>query len=169
MAYMPWNINARVITVWVIVPFFNFQLLKMFQLSAYALHCAWVNDTITEIIEIIGQIVMKLYTGEDISGTEMYSVIIHLIQGAILYKRSANERRRYIVTSSLTGWSHAQNDPCWYISATIMGLIAIELAWFNNPHEATRKQIDHRHRNTPWYRFLLSGWCDSMTFVKVSL
>ena len=25
---------------------------------------------------------------------------------------SANERRRYIVTSSFTGWAHTQNDPC---------------------------------------------------------
>ena len=25
---------------------------------------------------------------------------------------SANERRRYIVTSSLIGWAHTQNDPC---------------------------------------------------------
>ena len=26
--------------------------------------------------------------------------------------RQANERRRYIVTSSLIGWAHAQNYPC---------------------------------------------------------
>ena len=26
--------------------------------------------------------------------------------------RPANERRRYIVTSSLIGWVHTQNDPC---------------------------------------------------------
>ena len=26
--------------------------------------------------------------------------------------RLANERRRYIVTSSLIGWPHTQNDPC---------------------------------------------------------
>ena len=29
----------------------------------------------------------------------------------ILCMRSANERWRYIVTSSLIGWAHAQNDP----------------------------------------------------------
>ena len=31
--------------------------------------------------------------------------------GIILYMRSANERRRYIETSSLIGWAHTQNDP----------------------------------------------------------
>ena len=31
--------------------------------------------------------------------------------GIILGKGSANERRRYIVTSSLIGRAHAQNDP----------------------------------------------------------
>ena len=31
--------------------------------------------------------------------------------GIILWMRTANERRRYIVTSSLTGWTHSQNDP----------------------------------------------------------
>ena len=31
----------------------------------------------------------------------------------ILSMASANERRRYIVTSPLIGWAHTQNDP-WY-------------------------------------------------------
>ena len=31
--------------------------------------------------------------------------------GFILCMRPANERRRYIVTSSLIGWAHTQNDP----------------------------------------------------------
>ena len=30
-----------------------------------------------------------------------------------LCMRPANERRRYIVTSSLVGWAHTQTDPCW--------------------------------------------------------
>ena len=34
------------------------------------------------------------------------------MSGIILYMRPANERRRYIVTSSLIGWMHTQNDPC---------------------------------------------------------
>ena len=32
--------------------------------------------------------------------------------GIILCVRPANERRRYIVTPSLIGWAHTQNDPC---------------------------------------------------------
>ena len=35
--------------------------------------------------------------------------------GIILWMRSDNERRCYIVTSSLIGWAHTQNDPCsWH-------------------------------------------------------
>ena len=33
-------------------------------------------------------------------------------QGIILGMDSANERWRYIVTSSLIGWAHTRNDPC---------------------------------------------------------
>ena len=37
-----------------------------------------------------------------------------LCSGVILGMGSANERRRYIVTSSLIGWADTQNDPwCW--------------------------------------------------------
>ena len=32
--------------------------------------------------------------------------------GIILHMHPANERRHYIVTSSLIGWEHTQNDPC---------------------------------------------------------
>ena len=40
---------------------------------------------------------------------------IYTYAGIILCMRPANERRRYIVTSSLIGWAHTQNDPCiWY-------------------------------------------------------
>ena len=35
-----------------------------------------------------------------------------LVYRIIFWMRPANERRRYIVTSSLIGWAHAQNDPC---------------------------------------------------------
>ena len=38
--------------------------------------------------------------------------ILFLIAGFILCPRPANERRRYIVTSSLIGWVYSQNDPC---------------------------------------------------------
>ena len=37
--------------------------------------------------------------------------------GIILGMGSTNERRRYIVTSSLIGWAHIQNDP-WYVTKT---------------------------------------------------
>ena len=40
----------------------------------------------------------------------VYSMNI-LMAGIILCMCPANERRRYIVTSSLIGWAHTQNDP----------------------------------------------------------
>ena len=37
----------------------------------------------------------------------------HSYYTIILYMRPADERRRYIVTSSPIGWAHAQNHPCY--------------------------------------------------------
>ena len=39
--------------------------------------------------------------------------------GIILGMDSANERRRYIVTSSLIGWVHTQNDPCYMTNVKV--------------------------------------------------
>ena len=33
----------------------------------------------------------------------------------VLFMRPANERRRYIVTSSLIDWARTQNEPCLYV------------------------------------------------------
>ena len=35
-----------------------------------------------------------------------------------MYMRPANERRRYIVTSSLIGWAYIQNDSYWVVRKT---------------------------------------------------
>ena len=39
-----------------------------------------------------------------------YPRVTYTGQGIVLRRRPANERRRYIVTSSLIGWAHSQND-----------------------------------------------------------
>ena len=36
----------------------------------------------------------------------------------ILCMHPVNERRRYIVTSSLIGWEHTQNDPCIFVQVS---------------------------------------------------
>ena len=41
------------------------------------------------------------------------SSLCGMFSGIILCMRPANERRRYIVTSSPIGWAHTQNDP-WF-------------------------------------------------------
>ena len=38
--------------------------------------------------------------------------------GTIMYMHTANERRRYIVTSSPIGWVHTQNDPWRRLAST---------------------------------------------------
>ena len=43
--------------------------------------------------------------------------------GIILGVGSANERRCYIVTSSLSDWAHSQNDPCCVIACPLQLLI----------------------------------------------
>ena len=42
------------------------------------------------------------------------SPVTHRSDQGILSMGSANERQHYIVTLSLIGWAHTQNDPCWY-------------------------------------------------------
>ena len=42
--------------------------------------------------------------------------------GIILCMRPTNERRRYIVTSSLIGWVHAQYNICIPIAENIYGM-----------------------------------------------
>ena len=64
--------------------------------------------------------------GKRLSGFEIYAAMsIHTLDmplpvsskkdtstGIILDMGSINERLRYIVTASLFGWTHTQNDPC---------------------------------------------------------
>ena len=41
------------------------------------------------------------------------------VSGIILDMGSANEKRRYIVTSSLIGWAHTENDPCVWLAGSL--------------------------------------------------
>ena len=62
------------------------------------LHCEWGNASLTSPVLVK----WKLHA---------YCVMI----SAYVYMcvmRPANERRRYNVTSSFIGWTHAQNEPC---------------------------------------------------------
>ena len=43
----------------------------------------------------------------------------YFFSGIILCMRPANERRRYIVTSFLIGWTHIQNDPWFYLKSVM--------------------------------------------------
>ena len=48
-------------------------------------------------------------------GLHLWKILHNNLTGIKLCMRPANERRRYIVTSSLIGWVHTQNDPCTQI------------------------------------------------------
>ena len=54
----------------------------------------------------------------------------HFVYGAM---GPANERRRYIVTSSLIGWVHTQNDRwrCYHIDCLFYVLMAVTLTSLN--------------------------------------
>ena len=45
----------------------------------------------------------------------------------IFRMRPTNERQCYIVTSSLIGWAHTQNDPCWSRVGVTMSVSSIPL------------------------------------------
>ena len=56
------------------------------------------------------------------------------IAGIILYMRPANERRRYIVTPSLIGWAHTQNDPCLNYACYRCGTLSSPIVCSASPH-----------------------------------
>ena len=60
-------------------------------------------------------IILKSLGTHETTGTKQ-SIIKHCAyshySGIILCMSSANERRRFIVTSSLIGWAHTQTNPC---------------------------------------------------------
>ena len=39
--------------------------------------------------------------------------VVEMSARIILCMRPVNQRWRYIITPSLIGWAHTQNDPCW--------------------------------------------------------
>ena len=45
------------------------------------------------------------------------------LAGIISCMRPTNERRRYIVTSSLIGWAHTQNDPCQVMACWLLAYL----------------------------------------------
>ena len=52
---------------------------------------------------------------------ELFNSVMDLLElyhraGIIQGTASANGRRRYDITSSLIGWAHTQDDPCWCYS-----------------------------------------------------
>ena len=52
--------------------------------------------------------------------------------GIILGMGSANEKRRYIVTSFLIGWAHAQNDSCDLIISASRGNWKFGFTFYRN-------------------------------------
>ena len=57
------------------------------------------------------------------------------ISGIVLCMGSANERRRYIVTSSLIGWAHTQNDPGEYMYSSTLFALSISPPWWRHQME----------------------------------
>ena len=85
-------------------------------LKRYRLKSDQIIDCSKDLMPIIGRgnmiyrstMVATLYINHNWS-FKSRSISIPKI---ILFMRPTNERRRYIVTSSLMGWAHAQKDPC---------------------------------------------------------
>ena len=61
---------------------------------------------------------MSLFPEDEVIRIQEGSVV----SGIILCMHSANERRRYIVTSPLIGWVHTQKDP-WVLHKDIYFLL----------------------------------------------
>ena len=70
------------------------------------------RPTVTAFLKKAAEIKAELEEDEETREKRRQMEVRHSGTGIILYMHPANERRRYIVTSSLIGWAHAQNDPC---------------------------------------------------------
>ena len=61
--------------------------------------------------------------------------------GIILWMRQPNERLRYIVTSSLIGWTHTQNDPCRHMLELNL-ITTVRLDWCLSRQSICRHSAD---------------------------
>ena len=58
--------------------------------------------------------------------------------GLLLWMGPANERRRYIVTSFLSGWAHTQNDPCMITPTATVFVLTVSFPPFFHKAEKIR-------------------------------
>ena len=63
-----------------------------------------------------------LYNGRMEFSNMVLNIVTRNIPGTIPSLGSANERRRYVVTSSLIGWAHTQND-FWYTHLNLSSMV----------------------------------------------
>ena len=76
-----------------------------------------------------------------------FSIHLYFSAGIILCVRPANQRWRYIVTSSLIGWAHPQNDPYFRVSElALMEQWMLRCQWSN--FQGLRVKTD-LHQITP--------------------
>ena len=111
-------------------------------ISVSVLPISWWKRTITVVSQI------HTYSISHQIYTQYFCALFIVAANAwTLGNGSANERRRYIVTSSLIGWAHPQNNPCGciirfrkfmlFVYLYYLGLFtwAPLLTWFNfNPN-----------------------------------
>ena len=79
-------------------------------------------------------------------------MMAHMIDaGIILCMHPANERRRYIVMSSLIGWAHAQMIPaCIYASVSLNLRCSHQLPWYLTRCRRPFKMMQADHRKCIW-------------------
>ena len=71
-------------------------------------HCTLLHSPCTLLLFIVWALVFH----EVLVTMAIQTESIYPAAGIILYMRPAHERKRHIVTLSLIGWLHTQNDPC---------------------------------------------------------
>ena len=91
----------------------------------------------------------------------------------LLFMRSANEGRRYIVTSSLIGWAHSQNEP-WALGCSFHWRIGNSYNWSSKStkegfvviHTLTFPHIPWPHMTRRIYRVPVLVWFKWVSFFK---
>ena len=94
--------------------FWDFFSIFKSPLSAVLGQTSYIGPKCIRLTSLYRQLLLVLISA-DIVLPMIYMCANNMLQcnpAIILWLCPANERWRYIVTSSLIGWAHTQNDPC---------------------------------------------------------
>ena len=109
----PWNRKVFMVTAWLSWGHIRLSLLRRWQSSRFDNLSVSVRVAVCCCSLVFLLLLAEIETERSSRWLPALSSqqVLKAVRGIILCMGSANERRCYIVRSSLVDWAHAQNDP----------------------------------------------------------